>query len=408
MRIISTAVILTLSLTSAIALGASRSTETVRSVTKPTPAQTASARTSAISPSPIPLSSLPLVVAGSGCTLSLAMPPSCTPYSANSPFNLTVAQQAATMSPNSAAWMSYYNSTSSWFSALQFGYKNQVNQWQHPIYISQGSPDYSYNVSCVEPWFVCPTSYLHVPSYAKPAGGGDGHMGMIDLSEGSPTGGYIEIDSWQASTPPAHGGTIHTSESGQLQTTSEGIGGAATGSGFALWAGVIRAPELANNTPQIDHALFIVAPCTSNLTVYPSNWRATSDTTCSGGNGAPYGAYGRLNMTHAQIDALGIPGADLKAIAYAMADYGGYIGDTNGNNGFSVQVEADPTYSQSGSGYTFDGTGCPTNGAPCTPLTAFENHWGNPDWTGDRYSINLSTLLPFSTKWQWLNPPTPR
>jgi len=283
-----------------------------------------------------------------------------------------------------------------------------VNQWQHPIYISTTTSDPSHNVSCVFTWFTCPTNWLHVPSYARPAGGGDEHMGMIDLNEGDPTHGFIEMDSWLVTNFPPNGGTIATGESGKLQTTDEGIGGAATGAGFALWAGVVRAPEIANSTPQVLHALFIVAPCTSNVTVYPSNYRNSSDTTCPNGQGAPYGAYGRLNMTHAQIDALGIPGADEKALVYALADYGGYLGDTNGNNGFQIQVEADPTYSLSGSGYTFMGTGCPSNGSPCTPLTAFENHWGNPDWAGDRYTIDLTKHVDFANKWVWLNPPTPR
>lgn len=348
--------------------------------------------------------------------LSLSMPPACTPFSSLSPFNLTVAQQGATVSPNSATWQAYYNanpSTSSWFKNIQFGYTNQNNQFQHTIYISTAA-DPLVSVSCDAPWSdPCTnigTNTFHVPTYARPANissGSDAHMTEIDTATNN------ELDTWGTNDwnpgNPVTNGVLHAASGGYSPLSGEGLGYGPDGAGFALWAGVIRAPEFANVTPQINHALFIVAPCTNNnAPVYPSIWRASTDTECPGNQGAPYGAYGHLNLTAAQVNALPIVGADEKAIIMALAIHGGYVGDTDGNNGFSIQFEADPTYSYNGASYSFAGTGCPTNGAPCTPLTAFENHWGNPDWQGDRYSIDLSALVNFGTTWVWLNPPTPR
>jgi len=156
----------------------------------------------------------------------------------------------------------------------------------------------------------------------------------------------------------------------------------ATGAGYDLWAGVIRAQELiAGNIP---HALFMVTPCSSNSSVYPSISRV-SDAFCSGG--APYGARLRLNMTPAQIAALSVPSYH-KTILLAAATYGAYMGDNN-NTGLNFQTEADEMYQAAG--------------VP-NPLVAWAVQNGVP-YNGSSYQIDISGDVPTSS-WQWLLPPS--
>lgn len=161
----------------------------------------------------------------------------------------------------------------------------------------------------------------------------------------------------------------------------------ATGAGYDLWAGVVRAQELAassaSNYATINHALFLVTPCSSNSSVYPSISRS-SDAYCA--NGAPYGARLRLNMTPAQIAALNVPFYH-KAVLLAAATYGAYQGDNN-NTGLNFQTEADEMYTSAGTP---------------NPLVAWAKANGVP-FNGTSYQIDISGDVPTSS-WQWLLPP---
>lgn len=272
--------------------------------------------------------------------------------------------------------------------ALSFGYVNQANQQQHPIYFGRGS-DPADTVSAGCGWSGCVSvgQTFHIPSYAIPAGGSDHHLGVIDESNTT----YNELDCWQASAPSA--GVIHATSCSYQPVTTSGIMYGVTGAGYGLWAGIIRDQELIAG--QINHALFLVTPCSSNLTVYPSESRS-SDAFCS--QGVPYGAWLRLNMTDAEILALGDPAYKV-AILMAAAHYGAYMGDNN-NTGVHFQAEADQMYTAAG--YTSAGCSGLPSGAPCTPLTAYFHSLGDPGWDGTAYRINLSEV---SGRWQWLMPP---
>ena len=142
----------------------------------------------------------------------------------------------------------------------------------------------------------------------------------------------------------------------------------------------------------------MVFPCTSNTSVFPSHTR-TSDWLCADGQGAPYGAYFRLNMTDAQIDALGVPPYK-RAIYTALAHYGAYVGDTNHGYGAAISIESDQMYKTAG----YTNPSCPTNGAPCTPVTAYFHQMGDPGWNGSNYDVDFSDV-DWSTYGQFLDAP---
>jgi hypothetical protein len=203
-----------------------------------------------------------------------------------------------------------------------------------------------------------------------------------------------EFDFWEAQTPSGEGGTITAESAGSGSITGPGIHWGTTGAGFPLAAGIIRPEELIAG--KINHALFLVAPCTSNLSVYPSVSRS-SDTACPNGQGAPYGAMLRLNLSPGQVLALGAPAYKVP-IYMALATHGAIIGDTNNYSCFGVQFPADEMYTAPG----YTNPSCPSNGAPCTPLTAYFHSIGDPGWNGSSYVVTLNDVP--ASAYQWLLP----
>jgi hypothetical protein len=329
------------------------------------------------------------------------------PYAPGSPanpssvWNTTLLASAARPDPNSATYQAFYaNPTTGYpfFNQLGFGLTNEANQYGHPIYFGT-STDPVYTVTCTASWAqaVCPThsQTFHIPRYAVPAGGSDAHLSDIDYTTIPAT----EVDTWGTSSLSGTGGTLEAASAGAGPLTGPGLGFGTTAAGYPLWAGIIRAQELISGN--ISHALFMVIPCTSTATpVYPSIYR-TTDSKCPSNKGVPYGARFTINLTPAQISLLPIPTYH-KTILTALSLYGAYHGDTNGGGSFSFQVEADEMYTAPG----YTSSDCPTNGAPCTPLTAWENTLSNPDWTGSSYNIDLSGDIDWATEGQWLLPPT--
>jgi hypothetical protein len=316
------------------------------------------------------------------------------PYAINSVWNTPIGSNFQP-DPNSSTYQRFYTAASPGFKfSASFGYSNQTNQYQHPIYFGRaGDPEYS--VHCLASWSSCDfgSKTFRIPSYAIPAGGTDAHLTSIDTTNNT------ELDCWSTSPLSGIGGTLTAQACGYGPVTGSGLVFGQTAAGFAQWAGVVRDAEWVGN--KVSHALFLVAPCTNNnATVYPSVYRSSTDTQCVGNQGAPYGERFRLNMSHSQILALGVPASHLPVL-FALSDYGAYIGDTNGNWGFSFQTEADSTYTSA----KYSNPLCPTNGAPCTPLTAYENSIGNPDWDGSRYTVDISHDLDWGVYGQWLTAP---
>jgi hypothetical protein len=288
---------------------------------------------------------VPVPPNGESCTFgtfSAGSPPGACwrPYSDSSPFNRTVPA-----APRLAA-----NSTAMVGRVLGFGQAaNMVggvadtpDDWGQPIYYSQPS-DPVYTVHCTRAWGTCEVEGMQVriPSAARPAGGGDGHMAVVDQQNG------WEYDFWQVQSKPAGGGTISISWGGRTAigtATADGLGSNATAAHFGILAGLIRLPEL--ESMQINHALAMVVKCTNGTSVWPAE--SGTGTSCSsiGLSNADAPAMGQhfyLAMSDSEINALAVPQWK-KAILFALARYGAFVRDTGGGSwGFS---------GESGSSYT--------------------------------------------------------
>lgn len=210
--------------------------------------------------------------------------------------------------------------------------------WYHPVYYSQLT-DPVYTVRCLRDWGTCEVEGMavRVPARARPAGGDDGHLAVVDQETG------IEYDFWQARPLPPDGGTLLVSWGGLTEITGDGLDAGATAAKFGLLAGVIRGPEI--RAGRIDHALFMTVACTAPRSVYPGQGRAA---TCDDGGPAPaVGQHIWLDLPPAEIDALGVP-AWKRTILRALATYGAYVGDTGGNEGFGLHFESGSTYTSFG------------------------------------------------------------
>jgi hypothetical protein len=206
------------------------------------------------------------------------------------------------------------------------------SDWYHPTYYSQpGDPVYV--VHCVK--YACPIEgrTVAIPAPARPAGGGDAHMTVVDQATG------WEWDFWQVQDRPAGGGTLEISDGGRTSITGDGLGSQANAGQWGLLGGIIRGQEL--QAGRIDHALFMMVGCTHSGHVYPA---AGDATICADQADAPRtGERFQLAMSDAEIDALAVPEWK-KTILRALATYGAYVGDTGGNEAFTFQFESGSTY----------------------------------------------------------------
>jgi len=197
------------------------------------------------------------------------------------------------------------------------------DDFSHPVYLASSS-DPVVNTACGSYQYGCnagvPATF-HVPAKARPSGSGDAHMGIIQ-----PDG--TELDFWGVNQIGSDWHTGQTVGAGiasvsSIMGTGSPLGQSAT-NGAALAAGLIRFSEL--NAGAINHALFLVVPCSSGVE-YPGTSGAAG---CAGG--IPMGAHIHLACDHACIDALGAAPAYLRPVLYALHDYGGYALD-NGCHG---------------------------------------------------------------------------
>jgi hypothetical protein len=267
------------------------------------------------------------------------------PYGRNSPFNQPTAGDP--VSPDSAAIV---EKVLSWgLPANLTAGEPPSEEWSHPAFFAEpGDPLYAIHLT--KPWGANQIQGLRIPipPDARPAGGSDAQMTVV-----TPSG--WEYDFWQARAPGAHGGSLTASWGGRTRIDGRGLRSGGTASGFGNLAGMIREPELAAG--HINHALFITLRCAARRTdarfagawvsrhVYPA---AAGGAACPPGESdAPaLGTRFVLAMSAAQIDALPVPGWK-KTILTALAQYGGYFGDTGGP-GFGFMFESSVTYTALG------------------------------------------------------------
>jgi hypothetical protein len=272
-------------------------------------------------------------------TFTVALwPTSCwRPYNDSSPFNRRIPANPRVVS-NSQAMVNRILGMGKIAPIAVHG--DTIYDWSHPFYFSRSS-DPTYTIRCAPPgnWGTCPVEghQVRIPSAARPAGGDDGHLAVIDQATG------WEYTMWQVQDKPATGGTIRVSWAGRTSITGSGLGAHGTAAHFGLLAGVIKAADM--EAGHIPHALFMVTGCTHRSFVYPAAGRARDcvDQT----NAPPVGSYVQLNMTTAEINALAVP-AWKKTVLRALAEHGAFIGDTGGNEAFSLLFESGTSYTSFG------------------------------------------------------------
>jgi hypothetical protein len=272
------------------------------------------------------------------------------PYASTSPFN-TLAH-GMTVHPESAALAK---------EALSFGPPAELiagtaettSDWSHPTFWAQpGDALYTLHATKLG-WGTNPLEgmQIRIPEGARPAGGGDSHMTVVE-----PDG--WEYDFWRATKPTWGGGVYKFAWGGRTRIDGDGLSSGATAADFGNLAGMIRAPEWAAGN--INHALFLTLRCAGSglgfgygetATSYGSSYvyPATHGGAACGSehpNMPPLGAHLVLEMTDTQISALAVPQWK-KTVLTALAHYGGYVGDTGGP-GFGLMAESGTSYTALG------------------------------------------------------------
>jgi hypothetical protein len=258
------------------------------------------------------------------------------PYRRSSPFNQRLPARPR-LSPDSDRVVHRLTADGG-PSDLTLGVADTGSDWDHPTYYASRS-DPLYTLRCYETaWGTCEIEghRIRIPRAARPAGGSDAHMTVIDRAH------RWEYDLYKVRSKPRRGGLLELRWGGRTRLRGQGLGSDATAAHFGLLAGVIRAEEL--HAGRIRHALFVRVDCDDGTFVYPAHGvgAACDDVT----DAPPEGARFQLAMSRRQIDALGAP-AWKRAILVAMAEYGFFVGDTGGSP-WDVVLESGSTYTSFG------------------------------------------------------------
>jgi hypothetical protein len=289
---------------------------------------------------------------GWGKFTALRSPGACwRPYSDSSPWNTPVGSNPQ-LASNSAAIVDKVTSYAT--AAPRNNNQNLADtykDWDHPIYFSQ--PDdplfelrFRQDGQRVT-WGTSPSlegMKIRIPDEARPAGGEDAHLSVIDQQTG------YEYGFWGVQRKPKGGGTLVATSGGRTPIDGSGTNVDASAAYFPPAAGMIRPAEL--EAGEINHALFMGVACTNGTNVSPANPDHGSGATCqnrlgiSNTNAPAIGQRFFLDMGEAQINALPAPEWK-RTILRAMAEYGMYVGDTGGA-GWGIKFESGSSYTSFG------------------------------------------------------------
>jgi hypothetical protein len=209
--------------------------------------------------------------------------------------------------------------------------------YYHPYFFSRAG-DPVYTISCERKGRIaCPRDgeQVAIPLDARPAGGTDHHMAVIDQASG------LEWDFWNVQSISR--GVIRTGTA--ARHVLDGPGNSTTEFACAdaacvgLTAGMIRQPELEAGV--IPHALFAVVACASDQSVFPAH-PANSGVACKS-SPIPYGQYFQLDLTDTEIDALDVT-AWQRTLLRTLAHYGMFVADQGSNGAFEFEVESPATW----------------------------------------------------------------
>ena len=182
---------------------------------------------------------------------------------------------------------------------------------------------------------------VRITNGATASSGSDHHLDVINLSTGVETliGQFNETGPGTGGTsnPVYNGGTIYAGYAGVCTLTAFASFGNAcqnggTGSKLPSQPLVVDPREV--NAGAVNHTIFIATGCSSTSYVFPAG---ASDGLC-GANGPKYGERLWLDLTQAQINALG-NNACITTILINMHKYGWMIADNNGG-GSAINIQA--------------------------------------------------------------------
>jgi hypothetical protein len=323
-----------------------------------TPAGSAVVSVPAVTPAPA-------IVAQSVAVLANASdyPLNFTPYNGSSPFNTRVSANPT------------FLATSAQIVAAQFpnGQNTQtiraneagVYDYGHARFIAAGT-DPIVSIKCT---LYCGApdnggipATIRVPAVARPAGGADSHMDVVQ-----PDG--TEISMWGVTKPSSNwvaGLTLtalNIANCGSIVTGTGWLvsGPGPTAAGYCINAGIITAAELIAG--QINHAIIITGQCAVG-SQYPSE-NGASTQQCTSGIGPPLGGREWYDVSCATTQASAALRPWEKAILCALNEFGGYMGDNGGGGqyftGTGAGLEDEEPW------YDFDG---PNYTSPFAPLAA--------------------------------------
>ena len=263
------------------------------------------------------------------------------PYGADSPFNQEL-PDAPKLTDNSSAVVSRLVGFGT-PSNMTAGWAGTDHDWARPTYFSSPT-DPEYTIHCTKDWGPCMIEGMKVriPEGAAPAGGGDGHMTVIDQTSG------WEYDMWQVSRRATGGGTLNISYGARTTIDGDGLAdhksNTANAAGYGNAAGLLRPEEL--EAGQINHALLITVACDSDQAVFPAHHVGAACASGERGDAPAMGQRFQLAMSDSQIDGLSVPSWK-KTILRAMAHYGMIVGDTGGDS-WGIQYESGVEYTSLG------------------------------------------------------------
>jgi hypothetical protein len=306
---------------------------------------------------------------GTVVTLSAAItnaqdyPISFTPFAPTSPFNSKISAHPTLLASSAAIVSNQFpgGQNSQTIRANEAG----VFDYGHPRLVASAT-DPVVNVHCT---LYCGApdnggvpATIHIPAVARPAGGQDSHIDVVQ-----PDG--TDITMWGVSKPSGNwqsGQTIaalNIANCGSVLTGQGWLpnGPGPTAAGYCTNAGIITAAELIAG--QINHAIIITGECAIGAQYPAENGASTQQ--CSSGVGPPLGGREWYDVPCATTQANGALKPWEKAILCALNVYGGYMGDNGGGGvhftgtGAGVEDE-EPWYDFNGPGYT----------SPFAPLAA--------------------------------------
>ena len=294
--------------------------------------------------------------AATACPLSemtsTSQPACFDPFSATSPFNTPIPANQPLAADNAAvlAHMATYNWSIDGFNS-EFDFNPDALGTRSVFYASPSDPVMTVHCTNAAGAGSCTGANgvntdgakINVPAGAVPFANADAHMTVIETGTGN------EYDFWETSVS---GSTIDAGVGAEVSVSGDGRGSQGDDGSFALAAGLVRPAELAAGV--INHALVVTVPCVNASGASGYAWPAEYGygSPCgSGWNestvGAPeMGQLLRLNMTAAQIQASPAP-AWQKTIMTALATYGAYIEDVDGDQAAGIDI-----LTQAGSSWT--------------------------------------------------------